>query len=78
MAGQGSKAETTMGQRLDQQKLNRRRAGERSDSHSRWRGAVKAARRDSARTQARERPTVDEMFDDVQALLSRRTGDDDK
>jgi hypothetical protein len=68
----------TMGQRLDQQKLNRRRAGECADAPSRWRGSVRDARRDSARTQARARPTVDEMFEDVQELLSRRTGDDDK
>lgn len=55
--------------RLDHEKANRRRAGERSEDVER---STELALRDSMRLRRRRNPTVDEMVAAVAPLLGRK------
>jgi hypothetical protein len=54
-----------MGRKIDHEKMRRTKQGE---AAQRIRGSVRKARNDSSKMAARSRPSVEEMFDDVQEL----------
>lgn len=57
-----------MARRLDHEKATRARRGEEAERPKF--GTVSKAKRDAAKIAARARPSVDEMFDDVRAIMS--------